>query len=81
MPDPDEGLTAAGVITTGVDRSRVPDWAEPILADAIETIGDRARAVYLYGSVATGQARRGVGELDVIASGWIQTRCRFSTVS
>jgi uncharacterized protein len=68
MRDPLEGVSASGTITTGADRTRVPLAFAPILDAAIEAIrttGQRA-AIYVYGSVATGQARPGTSDVDLL---------------
>ena len=71
MRDPLEGITADGMITTGVGRHRVPTAFEPVLDAAREGIAgtDPDAAVYLYGSVATGQARPGRSDVDLLAIG------------
>jgi hypothetical protein len=65
-----EGLTIEGMIQTGVDRSRVPDVFAPILEDVRREF-DLARVpsaeLHLYGSVATGQARFGESDVDLMA--------------
>ena len=67
MRDPDEGLSASGMIVTGARRERVPTAFEPIL----EAAGDRVRgrgsgSLYLYGSVATGAAQVGRSDVDLL---------------
>jgi hypothetical protein len=72
MRDPDEGLTPDGLIRTGVRRDRVPADFEPVLAavvDSFEEIGDGSAELHLYGSVATGMARVGRSDVDLIAIG------------
>jgi len=68
--DPQEGVAADGTITTGVARSRVPAAFEPVVRAAVDAVGavDGASA-YLYGSVATGRARVGASDVDVLPVG------------
>ncbi len=70
MRDPDEGLSTSGMIVTGARRERVPAPFEPI----VEAAADRVRrhghgSLYLYGSVATGVARPGSSDVDLLAIG------------
>jgi hypothetical protein len=69
--DPEEGLDPDGYLVTGVDRSRVPAAYEPALADAVTTLtgalGDLLHGLYLYGSVATGQAVPPASDVDLLA--------------
>ncbi|GAB3245487.1 nucleotidyltransferase domain-containing protein [Kineosporia babensis] len=67
MFDPDEGKAADGTIVTGVARSRVPSAFEPVLQAAVQQAN--GRSLYLYGSVATGHARQGVSDLDLLSVG------------
>jgi hypothetical protein len=66
--DPLEGMTPEGLIRTGASRGRVPLPFEPVLADVVSAIGraERGAAIYLYGSVATGQARVGASDVDLL---------------
>ncbi len=66
--DPLEGSTPDGLIVTGASRTRVPAPFEPVLADAVAAIGAVApdATVYVYGSVATGQARVGPSDVDLL---------------
>ena len=69
MLDPREGLTPDGMIRTGVRRERVPAALEPVLADLLDEfdgLRSPAAELHLYGSVATGQARVGASDLDVV---------------
>lgn len=68
MLDPEEGLASDGTITTGVARHRVPAAFEPVLHAAQEIVGDDV-SLYVYGSVATGQAREGASDVDLVAFG------------
>jgi uncharacterized protein len=68
--DPREGVADDGTITTGAERGRLsPVYAE-VLEDAVETLrlalGDVLHSIYVYGSVATGQARPPNSDLDLI---------------
>lgn len=71
MGDPLEGVTADGMITTGAARDRVPPPFEPVVHAAIEQVerADRGAALYLYGSVATGQATVGRSDVDLLSIG------------
>ena len=68
MRDPEEGVSASGAIVTGARRDRVPSHFEPVLAAAsdLTEAGDERVAVYLYGSVATGQARVPTSDVDLL---------------
>lgn len=63
MRDPLEGVAADGTVRTGAARSRVPAVFEPVVAQAVEALGG---TVLLYGSVATGQARPGRSDVDLL---------------
>lgn len=69
MRDPLEGLTADGRIRTGANRTNVPAPFEPIITDLISEF-DHVHAssgeLHLYGSVATGTARVGESDVDVL---------------
>ncbi len=74
MRDPGEGVATDGTIVTGVSRRRVAAVFEPVLAAVVDEVLARADApetvtVMLYGSVATGQARPGLSDVDVLAVG------------
>ncbi|MFA9444955.1 nucleotidyltransferase domain-containing protein [Egicoccus sp. AB-alg6-2] len=68
--DPREGVTEDGTITTGADARRIPAAYRETIADAVstlrDTLGELAHSVYVYGSVATGQARPPRSDLDLI---------------
>lgn len=73
MRDPREGLTADGMIRTGVRSDRVPRMFEPVVAAAVEAVsglstGD-AVELQLYGSVATGEAKPGSSDVDLLTIG------------
>ena len=70
MRDDAEGLSASGLIVTGARRERVAATFEPIIAAA----ADRVRrfghgSLYVYGSVATGAAKRGFSDVDLLTVG------------
>ncbi|WGW10586.1 nucleotidyltransferase domain-containing protein [Saxibacter everestensis] len=67
MADPDEGLMPDGTIRTGAQRERVPPLFEPILAEATRAAEQRGGSLYLYGSVATGAARPGLSDVDLLS--------------
>lgn len=73
--DPREGLDADGLITTGADRDAVPSAFEPVVRDLVESV-DADVEVYLYGSVATGQATPGDSDVDVLTIGLSSHRAR-----
>jgi uncharacterized protein len=66
MADPEEGVAADGTIRTGARRDRVPAAFEPVLADAAAAGGSGA-SLYVYGSVATGTARLGSSDVDLLS--------------
>jgi hypothetical protein len=82
--DPDECASPAGTIVTGAAREHVPPVFEPVLAAAAAEIGELevpqgsveptssgsdGWSLYLYGSVATGRARAGSSDVDLLAVG------------
>jgi uncharacterized protein len=67
MADPEEGVAADGTIRTGAHRGRVPAAFEPVLADAVAFAGDSGASLYVYGSVATGIARPGSSDVDLLS--------------
>jgi uncharacterized protein len=69
--DPGEGVAPDGTITTGAARSRVPPRFEPVLSAAARAITAAApgASAYLYGSVATGQARLAQSDVDLLTVG------------
>ena len=84
MRDPDECVSPVGTIVTGAARERVPPVFEPVLAAAAAEIGELdlphgsvestasesdSWSLYLYGSVATGRARAGSSDVDLLAVG------------
>lgn len=64
-------MTPEGTIRTGARRDRVPVVFEPVIADAIAAITEKRGAdtasLYLYGSVATGVARPGRSDVDLLS--------------
>lgn len=71
MHDPDEGVSTGGLIVTGARRDRVPRPFEPVLSSAVQRLAGIADTVslYLYGSVATGQAIVGRSDVDFLTIG------------
>ena len=71
MHDPDEGVGPDGTILTGARRERVPVAFEPIIAAAVDGVRAVSSdvALYLYGSVATGRARIGGSDVDLLTVG------------
>jgi hypothetical protein len=68
--DPEEGVAADGTIVTGVARARVPPVFEPVVAAAVDAVGAvEGASAYLYGSVATGRARVGASDVDLLTVG------------
>lgn len=72
MRDPREGLNSDGTIRTGVSLARVPGSFEPIVSAAVdefEKMAEESSTMLLYGSVATGVARPGQSDIDLVAFG------------
>lgn len=71
MRDPLEGLDRDGLIITGASIDRVSDRFRPVIDATIASVLDRAptASVYLYGSVATGQARAPQSDVDLLTIG------------
>lgn len=67
MTDPDEGVAADGTIRTGARRDRVDPMFEPVLREAVGSLGHAGASLYLYGSVATGTARPGASDVDLLS--------------
>ncbi|MGH3428559.1 MAG: nucleotidyltransferase domain-containing protein, partial [Candidatus Dormibacteraceae bacterium] len=69
--DPAEGVSAGGMIVTGATADRVPAVYQPVVEDCTALLrgffSDRLHGLYLYGSVATGQARLPESDLDLMA--------------
>ena len=71
MRDPLEGVSPTGTIVTGVRRDRVAVEFELVLAAASELVqahSDKG-SLYLYGSVATGQAQVTSSDVDLFTIG------------
>ncbi len=68
MRDPREGVSLRGTIVTGARRDHVSAKFEPVLVAASDLVrSHRARgSLYLYGSVATGQARVPSSDVDLL---------------
>lgn len=67
MADPREGVSADGTIVTGAARHRVPTPFEPLLSVVSSELAEWPDvSVYLYGSVATGQALVGLSDVDLL---------------
>ena len=60
-PDPAEGVTGDGIISTGASTGNLHPAYARLLDEAVGTLraalGAALHSVYVYGSVATGQAR------------------------
>lgn len=69
--DPREGVSSDGTIVTGVDGAHIAAPYEAVIDAAVEVmfaqVGDALDGLYLYGSVATGQARPPGSDLDLYA--------------
>jgi hypothetical protein len=74
--DPAEGVDADGYLVTGASLAAVPIGYQPVVVDCVDSLtaafGDRLDGLYLYGSVATGQARPPESDLDLLAV-WTST--------
>jgi predicted nucleotidyltransferase len=70
--DPREGVASDGTIVTSVGAVAVPAAYHELLDDAATTlrqlIGEALHSGYLYGSVATGQARPPTSDLDLLVA-------------
>jgi len=69
VPDPGEGVAADGTIRTGAQRGRVPAAFEPVLADAVASLGESGASLYVYGSVAAGTVRPVSSDVDLLSIG------------
>jgi len=69
--DPLEGIGADGAITTGAHRARMAAAFRPVLEAAVENVGrlKGSPSLYVYGSVATGTARVGKSDVDLVTVG------------
>lgn len=72
MRDPREGVAPDGTIVTGVGAVAVPASYHDLLDDAATTlprlIGEALHSGYVYGSIATGQARPPTSDLDLLVA-------------
>lgn len=76
--DPREGLDSEGYIVTGAAAANIRAPYDVILAAAVQALGDEVLGLYVYGSVATGQARPPESDVDlyaVVASELARQRC------
>jgi len=62
-------LAPTGPFVTGADRRRVPAAFEPVLAACVTVVAAPRVSLYLYGSVATGVARVGASDVDLLTVG------------
>lgn len=70
MADPGEGVTAEGMIRTGVGRDRVPGTFGPVLADAVAAVrASPGVSLLAYGSVVTGTTDQTRSDVDLLAVG------------
>ena len=69
--DPLEGIDATGMITTGAHRSRIPEAFGPVLEAVVQRLAQApgTPSLYVYGSVATGMARVGRSDVDLVTIG------------
>jgi len=76
--DPLEGVSANGTIATGARRDRLPAVFEPVLLEATRLVRESEpnASLYLYGSVATGQACVPRSDVDLLS---IDVRLEVST--
>ena len=69
--DPLEGMRPDGTITTGAHRDRLAIPFRPVLEKALEHLASApgTPSLYVYGSVATGLARVGSSDVDLVTIG------------
>jgi len=69
-PDPAEGVTGDGIISTGASKDNLHPAYAGLLDETVGTLrgalGAALHSVYVYGSVATGQARPPRSDLDLV---------------
>jgi uncharacterized protein len=67
--DPGEGVDADGYLVTGAAVANIPAAYRPVIADCVAalTAFPELDGLYLYGSVATGQASPPDSDLDLLA--------------
>jgi uncharacterized protein len=72
--DPAEGVDAEGYLVTGAAVANIPPAYRPVIDDCVATLTafPELDGLYLYGSVATGQARPPGSDLDLLAV-WTST--------
>jgi hypothetical protein len=80
--DPAEGVDADGYLVTGAALTNIPPVYRPVLDDCVAalTAFPELDGLYLYGSVATGQARPPGSDLDLLAL-WTSTVDVSATVA
>lgn len=66
------------MITTGAHRSRIPDAFRPVLEAVVSRLDSApgTPSLYVYGSVATGMARVGRSDVDLVTIGLDPTPAR-----
>jgi len=76
MRDPAEGISPTGMIVTGARRECVPQVFERVLSAVCDELSSMAGEVslYVYGSVATGTARVGSSDVDLLTVGLAAAR-------
>lgn len=76
--DPLEGVSGNGMIETGARRGNIPVAFRPLLEKAVEHLNaiDGVHSLYLYGSVATGVARVGRSDVDLVTIGLARNASR-----
>ncbi len=84
--DPGEGIDRAGFIVTGVAVEAIPVVYQPVLESSIGMLCARVPdlvAIYLYGSVATGQACPPGSDVDllVVVSNRVDHRAMIATAA
>lgn len=69
--DPLEGIDPDGFITTGACRAHLAPAFQPVLDAALAHWASHAgtASLYVYGSVATGMARPGLSDVDLVSIG------------
>jgi len=69
--DPLEGIGANGTIVTGASPHRMAPAFKPVILSAVERVSALSgrHSLYVYGSVATGTARVGPSDVDLLTVG------------
>ena len=69
--DPLEGISANGTIVTGASPHRMAPAFKPVILSAVERVSALSgrHSLYVYGSVATGTARVGPSDVDLLTVG------------